>query len=387
MKSRVMVTAAVVAMGLAFGMQGVAWGQSNNLPPVAEAGGPYTSVALQAVMLDGSGSSDPEGGFLFYDWELGDGSFLFTSNNPYCAYVYTTPGTYTVTLTVWDNWWQAGEDTAIVTVSAPPISNLPPVANAGSDQIVNDADHNGAETVTLDGRGSSDPDGTIAAYQWKEGAATLGSGATLPVSLAVGAHTITLTVTDDDGATASDTVVVTVNAVINQPPVANAGPDQTVDDTDYNGSHAVTLDGRGSSDSDGAISGYLWKEGATWLGTNATLAVSLAVGVHTIALTVWDNDGATASDTVVVTVRKIDKINVSKAQYTRNSKELAVEAYTDTQGAVLTVQGYGQMTYSRYDRTKGYLHKYQKKPVADPLGSVQVTSSKGGSATRAVIYK
>lgn len=88
----------------------------------------------------------------------------------------------------------------------------------------------------------------------------------------------------------------------NQAPVANAGPDQTVTDSDGNGSQSVTLNGTGSSDPDGTISSYVWKEGATQIATGATPSVSLAVGTHTLTLTVTDNGGATASDTVVVTV-------------------------------------------------------------------------------------
>ena len=85
-----------------------------------------------------------------------------------------------------------------------------PVANAGTDQTVKDIDGDGAEQVTLDGSASHDPDGTIAGHEWREGATILGSGAQLAVTLAVGTHTLTLEVTDNDGLFATDTVVVTV---------------------------------------------------------------------------------------------------------------------------------------------------------------------------------
>lgn len=89
----------------------------------------------------------------------------------------------------------------------------------------------------------------------------------------------------------------------NQPPSANAGPDQTVDDTDANGSQPVLLNGSGSGDADGTITSYVWSEGSTRLATGATPTVTLSVGSHSVTLTVTDNAGASASDTVLVTVR------------------------------------------------------------------------------------
>ena len=67
-------------------------------------------------------------------------------------------------------------DTVTITVTAPP--RQPPTANAGSDQTVPDRDGVAGELVTLTGSGT-DPDGTIASYQWSLGGVVLGTGATL----------------------------------------------------------------------------------------------------------------------------------------------------------------------------------------------------------------
>jgi subtilisin family serine protease/subtilase family serine protease len=87
-----------------------------------------------------------------------------------------------------------------------------PVANAGADRTVKDLDGDGAELVLLDGSASSDAGGTIVAFEWREGVAVIGSASQVTVPLAVGAHTLTLEVTDNDGLTATDTVTVTVEA-------------------------------------------------------------------------------------------------------------------------------------------------------------------------------
>lgn len=117
-------------------------------------------------------------------------------------------------------------------------------------------------------------------------------------------HTITLTVTDDQGAIASDPVVITVEAPVaaNQLPVADAGPDQTVSDSDTVAGETVTLNGSGSSDPDGTIVSYAWTEGETEIVTGANPIVSLSDGTHTITLTATDDDGATDTVTITITV-------------------------------------------------------------------------------------
>jgi len=186
--------------------------------------------------------------------------------------------------------WKAGDSyTKNYALNINITSNAPPVADAGDDQTVHDTDRSGSETVTLDGSGSSDPDGSIVSYAWKEGTSQIATGATAQVSLAVGSHTIALVVTDNVGATDDDTVVITVNGM----PTADAGDDQTVVDSDENGSHLVTLDGTGSSD-DGGITSYVWKEGTSEIATGSTAQVTLTNGIHDISLTV--TDGSSYSD-------------------------------------------------------------------------------------------
>ena len=269
-----------------------------NLSPIANAGPDQTVVDtgadnVESVTLDGSQSSDPDGSIVTYEWREGS-TFVAFGATPS---VFLSVGTHTLTLQVTDDHGATASDTVAITVRA----NQPPVANAGPDQTVVDSGNDNVESVTLNGSNSSDPDGSIVTYEWREGSTFVASGATPSVSLSVGVHTLTLQVTDDRGATASDTVAITVRA--NQPPVANAGPDQTVVDNGGDSVESVTLNGSNSSDPDGSIVTYEWREGVTFVASGATPSVLLSVGVHTLTLQVTDDRGATASDTVAITVR------------------------------------------------------------------------------------
>ena len=106
--------------------------------------------------------------------------------------------------------WGEPVDVGFRVASTIPEPAMPPIADAGSDQTVTDADDNGSEQVTLDGSGSTDSDGTIQSYVWSEGGTQIAAGVNPNITLSIGQHTITLTVTDDDGVTDTDTVTITI---------------------------------------------------------------------------------------------------------------------------------------------------------------------------------
>ena len=95
----------------------------------------------------------------------------------------------------------------------------------------------------------------------------------------------------------STAVSVTTPSCTNTPPIANAGPDQTVQTL-----VSVAFNGSGSSDPGGSIASYAWNfgDGATGTGVAPSHSYSSA-GVYTVTLTVTDNQGATAQDTMLVT--------------------------------------------------------------------------------------
>jgi len=132
------------------------------------------------------------------------------------VYVETpVPGTYTLEVYKGTTDSKNGQFSYQVSrgplVAGIPLNNLPPIADAGPDQTVSVASGQSA-SVTLNGENSSDPDGSIESWVWTENGTTIATGPKPPVSLAAGTHTITLTVTDDASARASDTVVVTVKS-------------------------------------------------------------------------------------------------------------------------------------------------------------------------------
>jgi len=93
--------------------------------------------------------------------------------------------------------------------SAGMCKNYPPVANAGPDQTVEMTSCAGA-SVALNGAASADPDGDPLTYTWTENGLTIATGVNPTVTLAYGTHTITLTVADGKGGTATDNVVIRI---------------------------------------------------------------------------------------------------------------------------------------------------------------------------------
>jgi len=133
------------------------------------------------------------------------------------------------------------------------------------------------------------------------------AGAVHPISMntsTLGTKNGTVTITSSDPDVPS--LIINLTGQVgagNTAPVANAGPDQTIVDTDGNGVETVTLDGSLSTDDNGIIN-YRWNEGITVIsqGPGATQNVVLSVGAHIITLTVSDSALLTSTDQVVITI-------------------------------------------------------------------------------------
>ncbi|HQM37854.1 MAG TPA: CARDB domain-containing protein [Candidatus Bipolaricaulis anaerobius] len=153
--------------------------------------------------------------------------------------------------------------------------------------------------ITFDGRGSSDPDGTITSWAWNFGDGATGTGSQIQKRYSSGGtYTVALTVTDNRGATATTTRTVTVGTP-NQPPTASFTFSPANPDPGEN----VTFNASASSDPDGSIVTYSWSfgDGTTGTGMPITKAYTL-VGVYVVTLTVTDNLGATGTTTRTIQV-------------------------------------------------------------------------------------
>jgi len=285
-----------------------------NNPPVSNAGADQNVTVGDTVVLDGSGSTDADGDSLTYSWSMsapaGSGAVLSDTTSVSPSFVADIAGDYVAQLIVNDGTQDSAADAVKITAGDVPANNSP-VANAGLDQSV----LVGA-TVTLDGSASSDADGDALGYSWSLTGVPAGSGATLsdptlisPSFLAdmAGDYVAQLIVNDGTDDSVPDAVtVVAAPPVVNQPPIANAGPNQVVQL-----GATVTLDGSGSSDPDDDALGYNWSLTSVPAGSGATLSDPMVIGPNFVAdvagnyvaqLIVNDGEFNSTPDTVMITV-------------------------------------------------------------------------------------
>ncbi|WP_298459553.1 PKD domain-containing protein [uncultured Cellulomonas sp.] len=243
------------------------------------------TTADLTASVDGSGSSDPDGTIASYAWEFGDGA---TATGATVSHPYAAAGTYTVRLTVTDAAGATGTATRQVTVTAP---TTPPPANVAPTAVI--AATTADLTASVDGSGSSDPDGTIASYAWEFGDGATATGATVSHPYAAaGTYTVRLTVTDAAGATGTATRQVTVTAPTPPP----AGGDELVADAF---DRSVTS-GWGTAPT-----------GGEWSSSGTGISVADGVGRHTLGrpgtLLTSTLDSVSSTSTDLTTTLSVDK--------------------------------------------------------------------------------
>jgi len=187
-----------------------------NQPPVASFTYEPTDPETIDIIYFNSTSTDSDGTIVNWTWDFDDGSYGYGEQ---VTHQYNDDGSYEVELTVTDD--DGATDNDIQTVS---VSNTPPVADFNFEPT----DPTTSETIYFNST-STDYDGTIVNWTWDFDDGIFGYGEQVTHQYGDnGAYDVELTVTDDDGATDSDTQEVNVD---NIPPVAVDDDAQTPEDT------------------------------------------------------------------------------------------------------------------------------------------------------------
>lgn len=304
-----------------------------NRSPSAMTGPDQTAPEGSEVVLDATGSADPDGDPLTYTWQQLTGpEASFDLSNPVRP-VITLPqvgregAVLSFQLTVGDG--QLSSSPAITTVSVTNV-NQAPTADAGIDFEVPEGTN-----VTLDGSRSVDPDGDPLTYIWTQ---TAGPAVTLNLAhpalptftapfASTAGETLSFLLVVGDESLSSAPAAVTVSVFnVNQPPVANAGAGQVVNEGD-----TVVLHGEASSDPDGETISYQWNQvGGTPVAIDLAdpsrpsfTAPAVAAEGATLTFQLMVNDGELSSEAALanVTVKNVNKAPVVDAGTPQTVKE------------------------------------------------------------------
>ncbi len=287
----------------------------------ANAGNNQTiTFPTNSVTLDGSASTDAGGNLSTYQWVKVSGPTGDNIQNAGQARTTTSfinAGNYVYSLTVTDYQGHASSaQTSIQVNPAPaPQTNSVITANAGPGQTITLPVY----SVTLNGLGSTDQGATINQYQWVKVSGPDGGDYLYNAGLvqagvnfkSAGTFVYKLTVTDDQGNSSNAQTTIQVNGPVTTPlppavvPIANAGPDQTVQLPN----NLVSLDGSRSSTAGVIGLAYNWTEvsGPTGAGINSSSDISpsisnLIAGTYIFSLALSNSNGDVSNSTTRVTV-------------------------------------------------------------------------------------
>lgn len=304
-----------------------------NIAPSVEAGSNMIIDVGTKVTLHAAGS-DPNEDSVTYQWTKvsGPGITLGSLAQQDITLTPTAAGLYVFSVTCSDGVNTSSASQVTVTVNA---VNHAPTANAGQSRTAY-----AGSTVTLDGSGSTDPDGDVLSYSWVQASGPVqvslsGAGSARPTFMTntVGNYQFNLIVSDGKVSSTASSVAITI-VKQNNPPVANAGSDMHA----YVGDDVV-LDASASYDPDADPITYSWTQvsGASVEIFNANTATPFFTpttsGVFELKVTVSDGQ-VSATDNVIVTVDNHNQVPV--AVITGSSSNIVAVA-----GSTVTLDGSG----------------------------------------------
>ena len=284
---------------------------STNQGPTAA----FTSSCTDLACTFTDTSADGDGTVVAWSWDFGDGA-TSVAQNP--SHTYPGPGSYTVTLMASDDDGASDTFASDLTVTVP---NGAPTASFTWDCT--------DQKVCAFASTSTDDDGTIVDHQWSYGDGWSSGGANPSHTyFDYGVYTVTLTVTDNDGATGSYSTDVTV-AEPGQAPTASFSLsclDLTCDFTDASTAGATP------------IVSWTWNFGdGTTSTTQSPSHTFAAAGTYSLTLTVTDGGGLSDPVTTNVTVPTANQ--APAAAFTSSCTDLTcafTDASTDGDGAVVS---------------------------------------------------
>ncbi len=251
-----------------------------NQAPVADVSASCTDLTCN---VDASASSDADGTIQSYSWDFGDG---VTATGATATHAYSAAGQFDIIVTVTDDDGASATATQGVTITA---ANVDPVAAFSGTCTDLSCD--------FDASASADSDGTIASFGWDFGDSSIGTGMTTNHDFAAdGDYTVVLTITDNDGATSTNSQQFTVSA----PALVQLGDtiqgvlasdlDGRVVDISDDGSRVVlgTVFGDADLVNGGQVRVFEW-DGSAWTQLGQTLADPAATingwgAVHAVSL-------------------------------------------------------------------------------------------------------
>jgi large repetitive protein len=256
---------------------------------------PATGNAPLLVQYDASTTIDPDNDVLTYGWNFGDAT---TGSAISGFHTYATPGTYEIQLVVTDSKGNTSSLSRSILVTAPdnelPIASFTAAPTSGAAPLL----------VVFNASASADPDGTIDSYHWSFGDASTAVGKNTTHGYASeGAYVVTLTVEDNEGAIATESMIILVSAPGNQLPVADFTADP---EGSFFIPKTIDFDASASHDPDGSIVAYQWDFGDGDTGAGKTVSHEYtSYGTYNVILTVFDNTGAPASHIQEIRLRPL----------------------------------------------------------------------------------